>query len=174
MAEASDTLSSRLFPKKAHNDYRGSPIALYALILVCLPLTFRGFVHFLKGDSGVNSIATIITFPFEAGTPDPNNVIYMFSSLWGGQQLINLFLFGVVLVRYRNLVPLAWLMFAMESLFRWVSAVLHPLSAAYVERTPPGVMATTGGFVLALIMLGLSLRWKPAGHAATHAEPSRS
>ena len=43
-------------------------------------MLFRSLVHFLKDDSGVHSIATIITFP---GTPDPNNVIYMYSALWG-------------------------------------------------------------------------------------------
>jgi hypothetical protein len=45
----------------------------------------RSLIHFLKADSGVNSIATIVLFP---GDLDPNNVIYMFSSLWGTQQLI--------------------------------------------------------------------------------------
>lgn len=162
MPTTDESLSSRIFPKQANNDYRGSSVAFYALILVCLPLTFRGLVHFLKEDSGVNSIATILVFPFEAGTPDPNDVIYMYSSLWGGQQLITLFLFILILVRYRNLIPLAWLLFLFESVFRLVSSLLHPLGPAFVERTPPGASATTGGIVLALAMLAFSLRTKPS------------
>jgi hypothetical protein len=39
---------------------------------------FRSTVHFLKPDSGVNSIASIRVFE---GTPDPNHIIYMFSAI---------------------------------------------------------------------------------------------
>ena len=40
----------------------------------------RSLIHFLKNDRGANSIATLVTF---SGSSDPNQVIYMFSSLWG-------------------------------------------------------------------------------------------
>ena len=75
------SIFNRLLPDVADNQYLGSKIAFYGLIALLIPLTFRSLVHFLKEDSGVNSIATILTF---AGSPDPNTVIYMFSSQWGG------------------------------------------------------------------------------------------
>jgi hypothetical protein len=116
---------NRLLPDVVDNRYRGSKIAFYGLILLLIPLTFRSLVHFLKEDSGVNSIATIVTF---SGSPDPNTVIYMFSSQWGGYQLLFVFLIAIVLVRYRALIPLVFMFLKVESFFRIVSGSLHPLT----------------------------------------------
>ena len=71
---------NKIFPSEANNGYGGSAIAFYMAFPFMAIFTFRSLVHFLKDDSGVNSIASIIVFP---GSPDPNTVIYMFSSLWG-------------------------------------------------------------------------------------------
>lgn len=95
-----------ILPKQAHNDFRGGRVPFYGFLLLLLPVTFRSMVHFLKDDSGVNSIASFHLF---SGTPDPNNVIYMFSSLWGGQQTVMLLIYIIVLLRYRNLIPLMFL-----------------------------------------------------------------
>ena len=67
-----------LLPKEANNDYRGGPVPFYTLCLLSTVMLGRSLIHFLKDDSGVNSIATIVTF---SGSPDPNQVVYMFSSL---------------------------------------------------------------------------------------------
>ncbi len=56
------SLYKRLLPDAASNNYLGSKIAIYGLAGLLIPLTFRSLVHFLKDDSGVNSIATILTF----------------------------------------------------------------------------------------------------------------
>ena len=157
----------RIRPRQANNDYSGSPIALWAFWLLMVPLTFRSFVHFLKDDSGVNSIATIMTFP---GTPDPNVVIYMFSSAWGSQQLIMLLVYFVVLLRYRTLLPLMYVLFILENVFRLVVGMLHPLTAEYFERTPPGQPGTFLFLAVGVIMLLLSLRSR---REAIEAEPVR-
>lgn len=152
------SLLQKLLPREASNDYRGSPIALYAFWLLMLPFTFRSLVHFLKDDSGAHSIATIVRF---AGTPDPNQVIYMYSALWGSQQLLMLGLYFVVLLRYRNLLPLMYVVMILESLFRMTVGMLHPLTAEHFVRTPPGVYATWGLPLLAAVLLLLSLRTRP-------------
>ena len=72
------------------------------------------------------------------GTPDPNSVIYMYGSLWGGQQTVMLLIYIIVLLRYRNLIPLMFLLMLVEIGFRWVSASIHPLSEDFYVRTPPG------------------------------------
>ena len=84
----------------------------------------RSLIHFFKDDSGVNSIATIVLFP---GSPDPNQVIYMFSSLWGTQQLITVLIYAVVLLRYRNLLPLMYVVLIVEVGFRMIVGCIHPL-----------------------------------------------
>ncbi len=149
------SLLQKLFPPQANNDYKGNRFVLYASVPVLAVLLFRSCVHFLKGDSGVNSIATIIRF---SGTPDPNQVIYMFSSLWGSQQLLFVFLFVVVLVRYRNLLPLVYSFLVLEVLFRFVVGFLHPLTSAYYLRTPPGKWGNLPMLLIFSILLFLSLK----------------
>lgn len=149
------TVLQKLFPATANNDYRGSPVALYTLCVFGLMFTFRSLVHYLKDDSGVNSIASIMVFP---GNPDPNNVIYMYSSLWGSQQLITLAILALVLWRYRTLIPFMYLMIIAETLMRLSMRWLHPLTPEFFERTPPGVTANLPILFIAGVMLLLSLR----------------
>ncbi|MFP8873016.1 MAG: hypothetical protein VCB42_00470 [Myxococcota bacterium] len=144
-----------LFPRQANNDYRGSRVAWVGAFAFMAIFTFRSLVHFLKGDSGVNSIASIIIFP---GNPDPNNVIYMFSSAWGTQQLITLLIYGVILWRYRNLLPLMYALIVLECILRFFVGVLHPLTADFYAHTPPGKLANLPMLLVAGLMLVLSLR----------------
>ena len=153
------SLYKRLLPDTASNNYLGSKIAIYGLAVLLIPLTFRSLVHFLKNDSGVNSIATILTF---SGSPDPNTVIYLFSSLWGGQQLLFVFLAAIVLVRYRSLIPLMFSLFIFECFFRVVSGALHGLGPEYYESRPPGSIGTYVFLVYGILMLYMSLRERRA------------
>lgn len=146
---------NRLFPKTASNDYRGSPIAFYGLCLFAAVFTFRSLVHMFADDGGINSIASIITFP---GTPDPDRVIHLFASLWGGQQVITLLILLTVLIRYRNLIPFMSLIIVLEQLTRIASGVMHGLDPSYYEHQPPGVRGTITFMVAALLCLVLSLR----------------
>ena len=143
-----------LFPRRASNDYRGRKVALYAFGLLALGMGGRSLVHLFKGDSGVNSIATILTF---SGTPDPNNVIYLYSALWGSQQLVMVLVYAVVLWRYRNLVPLMYALMLVELCLRRVAGTLHPLTPEYYLRTPPGMRGAIPLFVLSALLLYLSL-----------------
>lgn len=130
------TFLEKLLPAQADNNYRGHPVAFWGMWLLMLPYTFRSLVHFLKDDSGANSIASIHLFP--VGDTDPNQIIHMFSSLWGGQQLLMVMLYVVVLLRYRNLLSLMWLTVLIEIVFRFVTGEMHPLTPEYYQRTPPG------------------------------------
>ena len=149
---------TRLFPQQANNDYRGSKIALFVFPIIALVILGRSLIHFLKSDSGVNSIATIITFE---GTPDPNQVIYLFASLWGSQQLIMALLYGLVLLRYRALIPLMYLLLAIEICFRLISGSLHPLTEIYYLQTPPGSAGNIPVLIITFILLLLALRQRP-------------
>lgn len=156
-----------VIPKQASNDFRGGKVPLYGFCLLLLPVAFRSFVHFLKEDSGANSIASIHLFP---GDPDPNQVIYMFSSLWGGQQVIMLMVYLVVLYRYRNLIPLMFLLMLIEIGFRSVSGgLLHPLTEEFYVRTPPGKYAPLVMGLPSLILLYVSHRNVTAANETSEA-----
>ena len=144
-----------LIPRSANNDYRGGRVPLYFFYALIAMVTFRSFVHFLKDDSGVNSIASIMIF---SGTPDPNTVIYMFSALWGSQQVIMLMVYLIVLARYRNLIPLLWALMVVEVLFRLTVGQIHPLTPDYYARTPPGKLGNLPILILSLTMVALAVR----------------
>lgn len=159
----------RLFPRQANNDYRGSRIALYVFCLLAAVILGRSLIHFLKADAGLNSIATIVRF---TGDPDPNPVIYLFGSLWGSQQLITVLIYAVVLARYRNLLPLMYALLFVEGAFRMIAGALHPLSADYFARTPPGAIGNIPLLALSALMLILSLRSRGAEPFAVEARRS--
>lgn len=159
-----------LIPPAANNDYHGGRVPFYFFLALVGMTTFRSLVHFLRDDSGVNSIASIVTF---SGSPDPNHVIYMFSALWGSQQVIMVVLYFIVLVRFRNLIPLMWALMALEVLFRMGVGALHPLTSDYYLRTPPGKLLNLPLFIISLGMVVVaiwnSLRASDASAGASQA-----
>jgi len=153
-----------MLPRTASNDYRGHPAALWVLGALSLVLAGRSLIHFFKDDSGVNSIATIVLF---SGDPDPNRVIYMFSALWGSQQLLMVFVQWIVLWRYRSLVPLVWALVVLEVCFRLLVGTIHPLTEEFYHRTPPGKVGNLPMFALAVVMLVLALRTREPARGST-------
>lgn len=137
------------------NEYRGGPIPFYGFCLLAAVMLFRSTVHFLKDDSGVNSIASIILFE---GKPDPNNIVYMFSAIAGLHQLLFVMLYGLVLWRYRSLIPLMFAFKIVEQCLAPIILIMHPLTAEYYERTPPGKLGATPLLVFAIVMLFLAVR----------------
>jgi len=151
----------KLFPQQANNNYQGSPIAQYVFYALMAMYSFRSIVHFTTEDGGINKIASIVIFPLvetAKGTIDPNNVIYLFASLWGSSQIIMLLIFFVCMWRYRNLLPLLWLTVVIEIPMRMIAGTLHPLDASYYEHVPPGSAGNLPLLIIACIMLVLSLR----------------
>ena len=144
-----------LVPRHANNDYRGGAMAFYGFCLLFAAQVFRSTVHFLKPDSGVNSIASIRVFE---GDPDPNNIIYMFSAIGGLTQMMWAILFALVLWRYRNLIPLMLGFLVVEWLFGFVVGWMHPLTPEYFARTPPGKLAALPMLLVCSGLLFLALR----------------
>jgi hypothetical protein len=149
------SIAEMVFPRLAGNDFRGGRLPIYGFCLMLLPITFRSLVHFLKDDSGVNSIASIHVFP---GEPDPNVVIYLFSSLGGAYQTLILLIYLVVLFRYRNLIPLMFVLMLVEICFRMLVASIHPLPEEFYRRTPPGKFGNLPFGLLSVTMLYASYR----------------
>ena len=75
-----------LLPNKLNNDYKGSKIAIYGLYPVFALYIFRSLVHFLSENTGLIGIATIKELPI-IDTINPNNLVYLFASLWGATQV---------------------------------------------------------------------------------------
>ena len=98
----------KLYPSRLNNQYEGSKIALYGLYPIFAIYIFRSFVHFLAENSGLVGIATIKEFPITDGL-DPNNIIYLFASLWGATQVSLTMILLILFIKYKNLIPLIYL-----------------------------------------------------------------
>ena len=147
-----------LLPASANNNYEGNKYAIYGFYPLLAILLFRGLVHFLKEDAGLHDIATIIPFPIIDGI-DPNNVIYLFGSLWGASQLIILFFYLIIFFKYRNLLHFIWITMIIDVLFRLISGTIHPLTSEYYINQPPGSIGNIYILIYSISMFLLSI-WK--------------
>ena len=147
----------RLFPSNLNAKYTGSKIAYYGLFPIFAILIFRSLVHFLSESSGLISIATIKQFPSIDGL-DPNHLVYLFSSLWGATQVSLTLILLILFIKYKNLIPLIYLVCLLDQCFRLISGALHPLSEDYYINTPPGVILNMPVLIYLASMFYLSLR----------------
>ena len=146
-----------IFPSRLNNQYEGSKIALYGLYPIFAMYIFRSLVHFLAENSGLIGIATIKEFPFTEGL-DPNNIIYLFASLWGATQVSLTIVLLILFLKYKNLIPLIYFICLLDQCFRLISGYLHPLGEDYYINTPPGVISTIPILIYLLFMFYLSSR----------------
>ena len=146
----------RIIPKQANNNYLGSPLAFYGMILFVLLMIFSAYMHFLQPQYAANKIANIIVFE---SSPDPNQIIYMVFSLWGLQQTSFVIFNLIILFSYRNLIPLMYLLWIFTWLMRpLVVGQLYPLTPEYTTGSTPGIAGLPVILSYLLIMLLMSLR----------------
>ena len=108
-------------------------------------------MHLLAPDGGAQSIATIPLDTYSDGAAA--NVIAIFSQ-WGLSQLLLTGLFVLVLVRHRSLIPLFYLLFALEQCGRMAVGHFKPVVTL---ETAPCAAANLPLLAIALLMLVLSL-----------------
>ena len=146
-----------LFPAEANNNYRGSKIAYYGLFPIFALYIFRSIVHFLAENSGLVGIASIKELPILDGL-DPNHLVYLFASLWGATQVSLTLILIILFIKYKNLIPLIYLICLLDHCFRLISGSLHPLTEDYYINTPPGVIANIPLLIYFILMFYLSLK----------------
>ena len=144
-------------PSNLNNQYKGLKIVDYGLYPIFAIYIFRSLVHFLADNSGLVGIATIKEFPIFEGL-DPNNIIYLFASLWGATQVSLTVILLILFVKYKNLIPLIYLICLMDQCFRLISGYLHPLGEQYYINTPPGVISNIPILIYLIVMFFLSLK----------------
>ena len=144
-------------PSKLNNQYKGLKIVDYGLYPIFAIYIFRSLVHFLADNSGLVVIATIKEFPIFEGL-DPNNIIYLFASLWGATQVSLTVILLILFIKYKNLIPLIYLICLMDQCFRLISGYLHPLGEQYYINTPPGVISNIPILIYLIVMFFLSLK----------------
>ena len=140
-----------LFPKQITNRFTGNKIALYAFFPLTLMLIFRSCMHIIASDGGAQSIATIPLDSYSDGASA--NVIAIFGQ-WGLSQLLLAELYLLVLIRYRSLIPLFFLLFVLEQYGRMAMGQFKPVVTL---ETAPGAASNLPLLLIALLMLVLNL-----------------
>jgi len=130
-------------------EYTGSPIAFYFLVLVAIVSTARSLIHIFAPDGGANSIAGL-AIAVEGGV----NLVAMFGQ-WGVSQLILALFYWLAILRYRFLVPFMLFIVFVEQALRIGIGQLKPLE---VVASPPGEIGSYALLPLSLIAFILSLR----------------
>ena len=146
-----------LFPSGLNKQYEGSKIVVYGLYPIFAMYIFRSLVHFLAENSGLVGIATIKEFPI-VDNLDPNTIIYLFASLWGATQVSLTIILLILFIKYKNLIPLIYLICLLDQCFRLISGFLNPIGESYYINTPPGIISNIPILLYLLFMFYLSLR----------------
>lgn len=141
-----------IVPRQATNDYHGSPIARWVLVALTVVAIGRSLVHIFAPDGGAQSIATI---PLNEFTPNGAATVILIFAYWGVSQLLAGIISALVLWRYKNLIPLMYLLLLVEYLMRLFLSLLKPIEIAGMA---PGGVGNYVMVLLTVVMLYLSLR----------------
>jgi hypothetical protein len=148
-----------LLPRRLDNGYRGSMLALWIFGFVVAMKSAQSLTIILNGYTTARNADGI---PLDSFTPDAaQTVVAVFAqgSIW---RLFFCLLCGLVLLRYRNAVPLMFALLALNYLAAQLVLGLVPLSRV---GTPIGPLVNLTLFVITLVGLGLSL-WRRDGSLA--------
>lgn len=149
---------SRIFPKQIDNAYRGHWLAILLLVPVVLLKFFMGLnVAGLNPWISNRFVAkTADGIPLETfGAEAASTVMFLFAS-WGLILFVLSLLGIVVLIRYRAMVPLMYVLLSIEQIGRKGLSLANPIvKAVETEGIPLGVLINWG--VIAVLVIGLAL-----------------
>lgn len=146
----------RLFPPRADNAYRGSRLALWIFGLLVLVRSAIGLGSIFNGYQAASSADGI---PLDTFTPAGVQTILALFGLLGVSQLVFSVLCVVVLVRYRSLIPLMFVLLLLYQLSR--KLILYYLPIPRTGTPPVSAINLT---ILGLMIVGLMLSLRsPAG-----------
>lgn len=141
-----------LFPNSIDNDYKGNKAAMYLFYLVTAFTVVRSIIHLVSPDGGAQSIATI---PLHLISKDASDtIIHMFAE-WGLSQLLFGLFYIVVLIKYKSLIPLMYLLLVLEYSTRLFLGFNKPFE---LEGHAPGGIGNYILVPLFFLMFILSLR----------------
>ncbi|MFO7796159.1 MAG: hypothetical protein ACQERB_12070 [Promethearchaeati archaeon] len=142
------TLTSKILPEKAENDYKGYKVAEIIFLILTIVTIIRSLIHFLAPDGGAGSIATI-----DLGVEGAEIIISIFA-LWGSSQLLMAIIYLIVFFRYKNLIPLMYILIIAEYIMRIIVGLIKPFETTGIA---PGAVWNYIAIPLALMMFLLSI-----------------
>ena len=142
---------------EARNNYKGHKAVVAIVVLLAIVSTVRSLIHIFLPDGGSNAIAGLLV------TGDANSAV-IFTFAWSGlYQLIFAVILWIVLIRYRDLIPLMILLLFFEELGLFLIPIFTPISPSLVTHTPPGAIGNKLLLPLILLLFFVSLIPVPEG-----------
>ena len=143
---------TRIFPTQIDNTHHGHRAALWLLgvfVLLKLVMSTNSLLNTRSVATGGDGI------PLDAMTPDGVQVTLMLFALLALGQLILGLLAALVLIRYRAMVPLMFLILMVEQVAR--RGLIMVYAVPRIGGTPVGFYVSTGLLGMIVIGFGLSL-----------------
>ena len=141
-----------IFPKTIDNKYNGYKLSLYFFYLITSVTLVRSLIHIIAPDGGAQSIATI---PLNQYPQDAATTVILIFSLWGSSQLIIGLIYLVVVLRYKSLIPLMYILLFAEYSMRLILGHVKPI---VILGTAPGAIANYIMIPLSIMLLLLSIQ----------------
>ena len=136
---------------EAQNDYKGYKGVVVVAVLLAIVSTIRSLIHIFLPDGGSNTIAGLVI-------PGDANSAIIFTFAWTGlYQLIFAVILWIVLIRYRNLIPLMILLLFFEEFGLFLIPVFKPIAPSLLSHTPPEAIGNKALLPLILILFFVSL-----------------
>lgn len=141
-----------LLPKTIENTFAGKKAALWCFYALSAVTLWRSQHHLFSVDGGAQSIATI---PLDSYANEASSTIVGVFALWGLSQLIIGFMYILVCLRYKALIPLMYLLGVIEYGMRaFYIGNYKPVETA---GNAPGALVNLPFMLIFLGMLLLSL-----------------
>ncbi len=149
----------RIFPKQIDNHYRGHKFALWLFVPITFLTLSRSLTHIFRSDGGAQSLSRIPLDTFVNGGAE--TVVWAFAYIGLSQLLLGL-LFVVVLLRYRSMIPLMYLVYLAEYFgakgIYWMKPYVRTGASSVGPVFKVLIVVAIVGFVLSLIGKGYSAR----------------
>ena len=133
-----------------NNNYLGSKISLYFLVILACMFTFRGCVHYFAPDGGSGIIAGIPLETYPEGAVQ--TIITAFGN-YGKYHLVEAVLAWMIIFRWRVLIPIFLLYFAVSQFLGIILVTVKPLPVI-----PPGQILAYVLFPLTALAFLLSVK----------------
>ncbi|MBY0421678.1 MAG: hypothetical protein K2Q06_05190 [Parvularculaceae bacterium] len=149
----------RLFPRSLSNAYPGSWAAVWLLVPVLVVKTVMGFNF-----SGLNPyvdvgeiLKTVDGVPLDTFSVEAGAAVISSAHAWGAALFVICLAVWLVLIRYREGLPLAILALLVEQVIRTGSAPFHAVFKVMTGGTAPHAGALINFGMTALLMLSFLL-----------------
>lgn len=139
----------KILPEQIKNEFPGHKFSAYAFLIITIITVARSLAHMFLPDGGAESIATI---DLSVGGAD---IIVSIFAQWGLSQLLMAGFYLVVYFRYKNLIPLMYIIIIAEYVGRIGMGLLKPLETM---GTAPGGIGSLLVIPLAIILFIFSIR----------------